>query len=52
MKINLDNEGLTDEEIKAGWHFCPEWDYLLVGPETADTWECCTCSIKKKDTEK
>lgn len=21
---------LTEEEIKNGWHFCPEWDGLLV----------------------
>lgn len=23
---------LTQEEIKAGWHFCYEYDGMLVGP--------------------
>lgn len=27
-----DSLELTPEEIKAGWHFCVEFDGLLVGP--------------------
>ena len=35
---------LTDAEVNAGWHFCYDFDGLLVnhldgGPEAA----CCTC---------
>lgn len=25
-----DTEGLTADEMRAGWHFCPEWDYMLT----------------------
>jgi len=33
---------LTEEEVKEGWHFCPDWDGLLVGPGMSEH-ECCTC---------
>lgn len=33
---------LTDDEIAAGWHFCPDSDDLLVGPGM-DEIECCHC---------
>lgn len=34
---------LTGEEMAAGWHWCPEWDDLLVGPGMREL-ECCTCN--------
>ena len=39
-----DNEPLTKEEIKLGWHFCPEFDELLVGPGMGEM-KICTCHI-------
>lgn len=36
--------GLSFDEIKDGWHFCPEWDYLLVGPGSP---EKCTCGVRR-----
>ena len=33
---------LTEEEIAAGWHYCYEFDGLLVGPGM-DELECCQC---------
>lgn len=36
------NAKLTTEEMKSGWHFCCEWDELLIHP----TWPeaiCCRC---------
>lgn len=33
---------LTEEEIAEGWHFCLEWDGLLVGPGMQEM-ECCNC---------
>lgn len=36
------NLWLTAEEIEAGWHFCCEWDYLLIHPSHPEA-ECCTC---------
>lgn len=35
-------EPLTPEEIAAKWHFCPDWDGLLINP-TMGEFECCTC---------
>ena len=34
---------LTQEEIATGWHFCPEFDGLLIGPETPELDDVCLC---------
>jgi len=34
----------------AGWHFCPDWDFMLIGPEWPEM-ECCTCKIKPDTKE-
>lgn len=31
---------------KQGWHFCADWDFMLVGPVDPE-WECCTCEARK-----
>ncbi len=36
---------LTDAEFKEGYHFCDDWDGLLVGSEDREL-ECCTCHWK------
>jgi len=36
---------LTDEEISEGWHFCAEWDGLLIGPGMPGL-ESCTLKSK------
>lgn len=33
---------LTKEEFELGWHYCPDWDGLLIGPGMREL-ECCTC---------
>lgn len=33
---------LTLDEIRAGYHFCAEWDGLCVGPMDPE-FDCCTC---------
>ena len=38
---NIEAE-LTQEELDQGWHFCTEWDFLLIGPEMKEM-ECCNC---------
>lgn len=40
------NRPLTQEEILQGYHYCPDWDYMLIGPEDPET-ECCTCAIDR-----
>lgn len=43
-EIELDcNAQLTQEEREQGWHFCPDWDYMLVGPETPAELQGCCC---------
>lgn len=41
-------ESLTPQEFEVeGWHFCHEWDGLLINP----TWrehECCTCKTQEE----
>jgi len=39
---------LTQEEKDAGYHFCFDWDGLLVGPGTME-WDGCTCGITPKE---
>ena len=34
---------LTPEERAEGWHFCHDWDGMLVGPGMPEM-ECCTCA--------
>lgn len=46
LKLEREGDGLTLEEMKAGWHFCLDWDEMLVGPEMTAEWDCCTCNYK------
>jgi hypothetical protein len=41
---NYDDEvaPLSSEEVSEGWHFCWDWDGLLVGPNTPEM-EFCMC---------
>jgi hypothetical protein len=34
----------TEHEINQGYHACPEWDGLVIGPEDPE-FECCECNI-------
>lgn len=36
-------ERLTQEEIATGWHWCREFDSLLVGPGMGEQ-KYCTCN--------
>jgi len=37
------DSSLTPDEQLQGYHFCPDWDFMLVGPEDPEQ-EGCTCS--------
>ena len=39
---NDPNSVLTGKELSEGWHFCPDWDGILVGPGTPEK-ESCLC---------
>lgn len=38
---------LTEEEMNEGWHWCLDWDDLLVHPKDIE-FECCNCSHMEK----
>lgn len=35
--------GLSREEVAAGWHYCPDWDFMLIGPGMEGELDGCTC---------
>jgi hypothetical protein len=39
-----DEMRLTPAEMDAGWHFCYDWDELLVGPGMMEL-SCCHCEF-------
>jgi|GEM_PF-6976363 hypothetical protein len=48
--MNDESKRLTNEEISKGWHFCYEFDGLLVGPAEGDggEWACCSCFTQEE----
>lgn len=40
---------LTEDELREGWHFCYEFDGLLVGPEMGEQ-VFCQCLTTTKAT--
>ena len=42
LLMKNDSENLTQEEIELGWHFCNEFDGLLVGPGMGEL-DFCHC---------
>ena len=41
-EVASDLAHLTQEEANVGWHFCVDWDLLLIGPGMPEA-ESCTC---------
>lgn len=37
------NLKLTQQEIEQGWHFCSDFDGLIIGPTMGMEWEYCSC---------
>lgn len=51
-KLMSEELELTTEEIASGWHFCPEWDFLLTKPSEEEPRKClCGFSIDKEGIE-
>jgi len=42
-----DNAQLTQNEIAEGWHFCSDFDGLLIGPGMGEM-KFCHCNEKKE----
>lgn len=39
---------LSAAEVRAGWHRCPDWDGLLIGPGMEEQ-DGCTCAPRPED---
>ena len=39
---------LTDDEIEEGWHFCWDWDGLLIHPDMPES-QSCNCVARPDD---
>ena len=46
MLMSFSSTPLTEKELEQGWHFCPDWDGLLIGPGMSEL-ECCRCRRKE-----
>ena len=42
LAVQRGDEELTEQEIADGWHFCWEWDEMLIHPSWPEA-EACTC---------
>lgn len=49
-ELDRNGHGLTEEELKEGWHFCREWDGMLVGPDMPEM-KACLCFPKTRRKE-
>lgn len=47
IELEFKNAKLTEQEIQNGWHFCPDWDYMVIGPESPEI-KCCLCGTNTK----
>lgn len=39
---------LTQEQLDEGYHYCPDWDFLLIWPGCPE-YESCYCDIKLQE---
>lgn len=46
LELEKSGDAPSEEEVKAGWHYCTDWDFMLVGPGMRE-WEGCTCERSK-----
>jgi len=40
---------LTESEIAEGWHFCPNWDFMIIGPGCPELDYGCNCTPPQAD---
>ena len=44
------DESLTDAEMSQGWHFCWDWDGLLISPDMPE-FNACICKVATKEED-
>ena len=42
IEVALYGEELTLQEMRQGYHFCPDWGFELIGPDMVE-WDSCNC---------
>jgi hypothetical protein len=43
LQLNsAESDSLTPDEMREGWHFCPDWDFLLTNYNDKEG-ETCSC---------
>lgn len=47
-ELNRTGEELAPEEVREGWHYCADWDGLLIHPKFPEA-ECCSCEVKREE---
>ena len=50
LLMKNDGEKLTPEEVSQGWHFCCDWDGLLIGPGMSEL-EYCDCCKEQENAQ-
>lgn len=50
--LNQGHSALTKEEMEDGWHFCAEWDDLLIHPNDNKEYYLCRCVGYEKFVDK
>ena len=50
IEVEVFGSRLTEDEVLDGWHFCFEWDGMLVGPGM-DEQDACTCFRKAREVK-
>lgn len=49
FELETAQSNLSKEELDLGFHFCPDWDYMVVGPNDPES-HACGCNIgSRKD---
>lgn len=44
-ELEMGDGELTKEERDEGWHFCVDWDGMLLGPTSPEN-ESCYCDVE------
>jgi len=47
IEIEFNGAQLLPEEYRQGFHYCENWNDMLVGPDMPE-WDCCNCDISYK----
>lgn len=50
-EIEVEGKQLLPSELREGWHYCAEFDDMLVGP-TMQAWDACMCWPKRRISSK